>query len=97
MGVEVLLCYTEQGRKLCSLSLSHPGRPDDHACPVGELYVVLRFQAPRYRPVAAPLLSHLQFLQQTEAARHHFERRQGRGLKFSMSLNTKGGLDLHVV
>merc|ERR1719208_62170 len=46
-------------------------RSDDHACPVGELNVVLRFQSPRYRAVPAALLTHLKLLQQTEAARHH--------------------------
>ena len=60
------------------LNATHSWRSDDHACPVGELNVVLWFESPRYRAVPAALLTHLELLQQTEAARHHFEKTECR-------------------
>lgn len=50
---------------------THPGRPNDHACPVREGHVIVVLEAPRNGAVADTLLALLQLLQQAKVAWHH--------------------------
>lgn len=50
---------------------THPGRTDDHSCPVRERHVVVVLQTPGDSAIADTLLTLFQFLQETEIAGHH--------------------------